>query len=219
MTPTLRIDVYFDLICPWCLIGKRHLNQALAQLVQRVPGVQVNVAWHSVQLIPEVPAEGLDFAEFYLHRLGSADAVRARQAQVREAAHRAGAVVDFARILRFPNTRQAHQLFSFAASHLAPLETEQLLERLFEAYFNLGEDLSERATLKAIAAQHGLDTPELDAWMACEQWQPVNIQVPGVPFFVFNQSKQLSGAQPVEVLLAAMLQSIGNASEPLSRAA
>lgn len=214
MPPTLGIDVYFDVICPWCLIGKRHLNQALAQLAQISPCVQVSVTWHSVQLIPDVPAEGLDFSEFYLQRLGSAEAVRARQAQVREAAHRAGAELDFARILRFPNTRKAHQLFSFAAGHLAPLETELLLERLFEAYFNRGEDLSNSATLGAIAAQHGLDTPELDAWMACEQRQPVNIQVPGVPFFVFNQSKQLSGAQPVEVLLAAMLQSIGNASQP-----
>jgi len=58
---------------------------------------------------------------------------------------------------------------------------------------------------------HGLDTPELDAWMACEQWQPAKIQVPGVPFFVFNQSNRLSGAQPMEVLLAAMRQSIGQA--------
>lgn len=215
MAPTLNIDVYFDLICPWCLIGKRHLNQALVQLLQMNPGVQVSVAWHSVQLIPDVPAEGLDFAEFYLQRLGSADAVRARQAQVREAAHRAGAAVDFARILRFPNTRKAHQLFLFAAGHLAPFDTELLLERLFDAYFNLGEDLSDRATLKAIAAQHGLDSPELDAWMACEQWQPVKTQVTGVPFFVFNQSNQLSGAQPVDVLLAALLQSISNASESL----
>lgn len=212
MTPTLHIDVYFDLICPWCLIGKRHLNQALAQLVRMVPGVQVSVTWHSVQLIPEVPAGGLDFAEFYLQRLGSAEAVHTRQAQVREAAHRAGAALDFARILRFPNTRKAHQLFSFAASHLAPVETELLLERLFDAYFNLGEDLSDRATLGAIAARHGLDMPELDAWMACEQWQPKKIQVPGVPFFVFNQSNQLSGAQPVDVLLAAMRKSIGAAN-------
>jgi predicted DsbA family dithiol-disulfide isomerase len=213
MPPTLSIDVYFDLICPWCLIGKRHLNQALAQLAQISPCAQVSVTWHSVQLIPDVPAEGLDFAKFYLQRLGSADAVRARQAQVRAAAHRAGAEVDFARILRFPNTRKAHQLFSFATSHLAPLETERLLERLFEAYFNLGEDISDRATLGRIAARHGLDTPDLDAWMACEQWQPVNIQVPGVPFFVINQSHQLSGAQPVDVLLAAMLHATSKASQ------
>lgn len=216
MAPMLGIDVYFDLICPWCLIGKRHLDQALAQLEQIVPGVLVSVKWHSVQLIPDVPAEGLDFADFYLQRLGSAEAVRARQAQVHEAARRAGAVVDFARILRFPNTRKAHQLFSFAVSHLAPLETDRLLERLFDAYFNRGEDLGDRTTLQAIAIKHGLDTPELAAWMASEQWQPEKIQVPGVPFFLFNQSNQLAGAQPVDVLLAVMLQSINEASESMT---
>lgn len=216
MTPTLSIDVYFDFICPWCLIGKRHLNQALAQLVQMVPSVRVNVAWHSVQLIPDVPAGGLDFSEFYLLRLGSAKAVHARQAQVREAAHRAGAELDFARILRFPNTRRAHQLFSFAASHLEPIETEMLLDRLFEAYFNRGEDLSDRATLRTIAAKYGLDTPELNAWMACEQWQPAKIRVQGVPYFVLNRSIQLSGAQAVDVLLTAMLQSVCKANEQLT---
>ncbi|UUZ76020.1 DsbA family protein [Polaromonas sp. P1(28)-13] len=66
MTQKLSIDVYFDLICPWCLIGKRHLNQALAELVQMAPGIEVSVNWHSVQLVPGVPAEGLDFVEFYL---------------------------------------------------------------------------------------------------------------------------------------------------------
>jgi predicted DsbA family dithiol-disulfide isomerase len=193
MTQKLSIDVYFDLICPWCLIGKRHLNQALAELVQMAPGIEVSVNWHSVQLVPGVPAEGLDFVEFYLQRLGSAESVRLRQGQVCDAALHAGAVVDFARIQRFPNTRQGHQLLAFAALQLAAPAIERLLERLFDAYFNRGEDLNDMATLRVIAAEHGLDAHDLEAWIAAGQGKPEQVQVPGVPLFVFNHKKMLCG--------------------------
>jgi predicted DsbA family dithiol-disulfide isomerase len=204
MSSELHIDVYVDLICPWCLIGKRHLNQALAQLANEAPDIEVSLQWHSVQLIPDVPAGGLDFAEFYLHRLGSPEAVRARQAQVREAAQAAGVEVDFGRIRRFPNTLRAHQLFAFAARHLAADQLEAMLERLFAAYFNRGEDLGDMDTVRAIALEWGLDLAELQRWIDARQGLPKPVKVPGVPFFVFNRVQALSGAQPPAALLAAM---------------
>jgi predicted DsbA family dithiol-disulfide isomerase len=204
MSSELHIDVYFDLICPWCLIGKRHLNLALAQLAQEAPDIEVSLQWHSVQLIPDVPAAGLDFAEFYLQRLGSAEAVRARQAQVRAAAQAAGVELDFGRIKRFPNTLRAHQLFAFAARHLAADQLEAMLERLFAAYFNRGEDLGDMATVRAIAVEWGLDVSALQTWIDAGQGLPKPVGVPGVPFFVFNRVQALSGAQPPATLLAAL---------------
>src|SRR5215471_1159588 len=98
MTNNLDIDVFFDLICPWCLIGKHQLRRALAQLAETDPDVRVRVQWHSVQLISDVPEHGLPFAEFYEHRLGNKEAVHARQMQVNVAAAQAGAAIDFSRI-------------------------------------------------------------------------------------------------------------------------
>lgn len=111
MATVLHIDVYVDLICPWCLIGKRYLDQALQLFQQITPTVPVAVVWHSVQLLPDVPAQGWDFNAFYLQRLGGEQALGQRQAQVNAAASRAGFQIDFSKIPRMPNTLQAHQLF------------------------------------------------------------------------------------------------------------
>ena len=87
---TLSIEVYFDFICPWCLIGKRQLDQALAQLRVAQPEVQVAVSWRGVQLLPALPVQGEAFHDFYLRRLGSEQGMSLRQAQVRQAAASVG---------------------------------------------------------------------------------------------------------------------------------
>ena len=170
MTKTLKIDVYVELICPWCLIGKRHLASALAQLADTDPDLRVQVQWHTVQLIPQVPREGWPFAEFYLRRLGSPEAVRQRQAQVRAAAAQAGVEIDFARIERFPSTTLAHRLLAFAASQ--PSVVDAMLDRLFEAYFQRGENIGDIDTLLDIAQELGLDREAAAAWLDAEPTQP-----------------------------------------------
>lgn len=206
MTTTLTIDVYLDLICPWCLIGKRHLDDALATFSRSGSSRQVDVRWHSVQLQPDAPAQGWDFNAFYLQRLGSAEGMRQRQAQVNAAAARAGFQIDFGGIARMPNTVQAHQLLAFGSTHLPAARFANLLERLFAAHFHQGEDLGERATLRAIADSVGLSVAALDDWWDGGHGRPQARDVPGVPFFVFNRQLALSGAQPPEVLLDAMRQ-------------
>jgi predicted DsbA family dithiol-disulfide isomerase len=201
MTASVRIDAYVELICPWCFIGKRHLTRALAQLADTDPELRVNVQWHMVQLIPQVPTEGWPFAEFYLRRLGSSEAVRQRQAQVRAAAAQAGVEIDFARIARFPNTTLAHRLFAFAARQ--PSAVDALLERLFEAYFQRGENIGDIGTLLDIAQQLGLDREAVNAWLEDKPAQtPEAPGVGAVPLFVFNGQFSLSGAQPAEMLLS-----------------
>ncbi|HYP71895.1 MAG TPA: DsbA family protein, partial [Variovorax sp.] len=175
------------------------------------PQVQVETRWHSVQLIPQVPPEGLPFAAFYEHRLGSAEAVRARQAQVMAAASDAGADIDFARIAVFPNTAAAHALLARARTQLAPEAFEALLQRLFEGYFTRGENLGDATTLAAIAAAHGVALNDA----ALAPTEPGPQAVSGVPLFVFNDEIALSGAQPAQVLWSAMRKALpATGSEP-----
>ncbi|QKE63527.1 DsbA family oxidoreductase [Aquipseudomonas campi] len=220
MSRSLRIDVFFDFICPWCLIGKRQLERALAQLRASRPEVAVDLVWHGVQLLPHMPAQGEPFAEFYLNRLGSAEAVRMRQAQVQQAAAAAGLEIDLTRIARMPNTADAHRLLQRAEALAEPAQRDALLERLFAAYFQHGEDLGARATLLSIAESCGLERSAVADCLRGDG-EPfvglVNAAAGGVPHFILDRRQSVSGAQPAEVLLAAMLETLAySAAQELS---
>lgn len=206
MSAVLTIDVYVDLICPWCLIGKRYLDEALVRMHCSAPEAEVTVRWHSVQLLPDAPAVGWNFDAFYLRRLGSVEAMHERQAQVNRAAAKAGFQIDFTRIPRMPNTLQAHQLLSFASTIMAADAFAILLEQLFDTHFCGDGDLGDLDTLSRIAADHGLNVTDVLAWIESGRGHPKKFDVPRVPFFVFNQQRVLSGAQAAELLLDAMLQ-------------
>lgn len=208
MNPVLRIEVFFDFICPWCLIGKRNLDRALSQLRSLAPEVRVQLAWRGVQLLPGLPAEGLPFAEFYRQRLGSEQAVRLRQAQVQQAAFEAGVDIDLQRIARMPNSADAHRLFAAACAVSSQARVDALLERLFAAYFRRGEDLGDAPTLLAIAEACGFDPEQLRHALRGDGMPFVSdaeaMLAGGVPSFAFDGRLSLSGAQPVGVLLGAM---------------
>ena len=177
------------------------------ELAETDPDLRVQVQWHTVQLLPEVPHEGWPFAEFYQRRLGSPEAVRQRQAQVRAAAAKAGVEIDFARIERFPNTTLAHRLLAFAAHQ--PSVVDAMLDRLFEAYFQRGLNIGDITTLLDIAQELGLDREAAAAWLDAEPTRPIESPaVQGVPLYVFNEQFSLSGAQPPEMLLSAIRHSV-----------
>jgi predicted DsbA family dithiol-disulfide isomerase len=199
---TVQVDVYFDLICPWCWIGKTHLDTARRQLAERLPGVQVQLRWHSVQLIPQTPPQGWPYQAFYEHRLGGPDAVRARRTQVQAASARAGLTIHHERIAVFPNTWRAHRLLAFAAQQ-HPDQHEALLDALFVAFFVQGLDIGSDLVLASLAQAHGVDSSEVEAFDAPPLWAMPD-GASGVPLFVFNQRRAVSGAQPPEVLLAAL---------------
>ncbi|AMO25053.1 DsbA family oxidoreductase [Ramlibacter solisilvae] len=205
MSQKLKIDVYVELICPWCLIGKRNLSLAVEQLAVTLPELHVELDWHLVQLVPQVPREGWPFAEFYLRRLGSPEAVRQRQAQVKAAAAQAGVDIDLARIQRFPNTTLAHRLLALCAKQRA-FAMDALLDRLFAANFQRGEDIGDLALLLDIAQELDLDREAAREWLATG---PAELPaepplVSAVPLFVFNEQLALSGAQSPEALLSAI---------------
>ncbi|MGL6244139.1 DsbA family oxidoreductase [Pseudomonas sp.] len=206
MSVRLRIDVFFDFICPWCLIGKRQLEHAQVQFRSRHPQVQITTAWHGVQLLPQLPLEGEPFADFYRKRLGNADAVALRQAQVQQAAAAVGLVLDLGRIETMPNTADAHRLFERVSALGNAVQREMLLERLFAAYFRKGENLGCRETLLAIARSCGVDT---DRVLDCLKGDATPFDgargAPGgVPSFQFDRRMTVIGAQPAQALLGAM---------------
>jgi predicted DsbA family dithiol-disulfide isomerase len=211
MNRPLRISVFFDFICPWCLIGKRNLTQALQLFAAEQPQTPVELDWIGVQLLPDLPATGVPFAEFYLNRLGSAEAVRQRQAQVQAAAASAGLDIDLQRIPRMPNTADAHRLLSHASALGTAAQLEELLERLFAAYFMHGQNIGDSATLLEIAEACGYPRAPLVNSLRGDGapfYGPGVTSRGGVPTFVFNQRLVLSGAQPAQVLLGGMLNAI-----------
>jgi predicted DsbA family dithiol-disulfide isomerase len=206
----LRIDVFFDFICPWCLIGKRQLEHAQVQFRSRHPEVQISTVWHGVQLLPQVPVHGEPFADFYRQRLGNDDAVAMRQGQVQQAAAAVGLRIDFSRITTMPNTADAHRLFERVSAQGNAVRTDILLERLFAAYFQKGEDLGCRETLLAIARSCGIEAEAVADSLKSDgsHFDVFPGAAGGVPSFQFDRRLSVVGAQPAEALLGAMRQAL-----------
>lgn len=176
----LSIEVYVDFICPWCLIGKRQLAQALTQLRAERPEVQVDVRWRGVQLLPALPVQGEDFHDFYLRRLGSEQAMGLRQAQVRQAAASVGVALDFGNIPRMPNTADAHRLWQRACQLGSPAQLDELLEWLFACHFLHGGDLGDGATLLGLAEAAGFGSADLVSSLQGDG-TPFHCDLPGGP--------------------------------------
>nr|WP_189665407.1 DsbA family protein [Pseudomonas oryzicola] len=203
----LSVEVFFDFVCPWCLIGQRHLQAALLLLQRERPQVHVHLQWRGVQLLPGLPASGLPFHAFYLQRLGSEEAVRERQALVRAAACVVGEDIDFSRIRRMPNTGNAHRLLQRAVGLLDTAHQEALLAQMFIAYFHQGRDLGDSRVLLDIAQRCGLEAAQVAGCLR-DDGSPfldgAGRAGSSVPRFRFNQGPLIAGAQPAEVLFAAM---------------
>ncbi|OTG82299.1 DsbA family oxidoreductase [Acinetobacter sp. ANC 4648] len=206
----LNVDVFFDFICPWCLIGKRQLQAAIKQLHQSNPDVEVKLFWHGVQLIPDLPVEGVPFQAFYLKRLGSVTSVRMRQTQVRQAANVIGVDIDFDRIIRMPNTAKAHYLMENALKVGRQEQCDMLLEQLFAAYFHHSEDIGDIEVLLKIAEFCGFSAATLSKNLnqSDEPFRSANTGGNGVPYFIFDGRSTLAGAHSADVLYKAMLEAL-----------
>ncbi|MHC5542699.1 DsbA family oxidoreductase [Singulisphaera rosea] len=201
----LNIDVISDVICPWCFIGKRRLEKALA-------GRLATVRWHPFQLNPDMPREGIDRRSYRIQKFGSWERSQGLDAQVAAAGRDEGIAFHFDKMARTPNTLDAHRLIWLAGERGMQ---DAVVGALFLAYFTDGRDLSDRATLADIAADAGLDPTEVDELLegnkgldvvrAAEE-QGRRLGVSGVPFFVVNGQVALSGAQPPELFRQAFEQ-------------
>jgi predicted DsbA family dithiol-disulfide isomerase len=218
MSKVLTIEVGFDFVCPWCLIGLRNLRVALVLLQAARPEVEVELQWRGVQLLPGIPARGLPFEEFYRHRLGSEAAMRKRQAQVLQAAEAAGVRIDYRAIGVMPNTADAHRLLAYAGRLGDPKLCGELLERLLRAYFEDGDDIGNPVVLLAHGEAVGLARPAMQAELRGAETPyrgegAVNGHS-GVPYYVINGGPPITGAQPPDVLLAAMRGTLALHSAP-----
>ena len=198
----MRLDIYSDTICPWCFIGKRRLDRALAERPQ--PGLTIH--WRAFQLNPEMPAEGMDRQLYLQLKFGGAENAERVYAQVRSAGKDEEIPFAFTAMQRTPNTVDSHRLIRFAAAK--GLQSD-IVEALFEAYFLRGEDIGQRDVLAAAAAGAGLDAGEARAFLdsgleeqavRTEDQEARHAGLQGVPTFIVNGQYALSGAQEPEVL-------------------
>jgi predicted DsbA family dithiol-disulfide isomerase len=206
----VTVDVVSDVVCPWCFIGKRHLEQALALWANRHPGAEVEVRWHAFELNPGMPAGGMDRQAYLAEKFGGAAPALEIYARVEAAGRQAGIPFDFAAMQVQPNTMDAHRLIAWAGTQG---RQDAMVEALFRGFFLDLRDLTSRDVLAALAGEAGLDRDAAAAVLAsdscrddvrAEEAMVRRMGVQGVPFFVFDRKVALSGAQPPEALLEAM---------------
>jgi predicted DsbA family dithiol-disulfide isomerase len=204
----IEVTIISDAVCPWCLIGKRHFEAALAQR----PELDVKVEWRPFQLNPDIPVEGMDRKTAIAAKFGSLENARQIYERVSQAGEQAGVKFDFEAIPKTPNTLNAHRLIHWAAQ--AGVQ-DQMVEALFRRFFQDGEDIGDSAVLIEAATEAGLDAESVGRKLASDDdlelvrqqdFQARSRGINGVPFFVFNNKYGLSGAQPPETFLQVLEQ-------------
>jgi predicted DsbA family dithiol-disulfide isomerase len=209
----LVIDIVSDVVCPWCYIGKRKLEAALAELRAREPGLTMIRRWHPFQLNPELPEQGIARAAYLEAKFGGKARAAEIYARVTNAGAEVGIAFDFERIERQPNTLDAHRLVAWAQQHGDAAATDALVEALFRAFFIDGRMIGDKDELVRIAGEAGFAEAETRALLASEHGR-VDVEaedrearavgIGGVPFFIFNGRTAVSGAHDPPALLEAI---------------
>lgn len=203
----LTIDIYSDVVCPWCYIGKRRLEQALASV-----GGEARVTWRPFQLNPTMPLDGVDRAAYVVAKFGSMEAFSRLEEQVLAAGAGEGIHFVFEKMQRTPNTVTAHRLIWYADRHG---KQDAVVEALFRAYFVEALDIGKVETLVGVAAQVGLERSEIEGFLMSEEGvldvkadeaAGHRLGIRGVPYFVLNGRISISGAQPPDIFVSALQQ-------------
>ena len=199
----MKIDVYADVVCPWCYVGEKRLEKALLSR----PDLDVERRWRPYQLRPEMPAGGVPWRRFALEKFGGEEGMRRAFSHVSAAGEPDGARFDFDRVASAPNTVDAHRLIGHAARRAREWP---VADRLFRGYFAEGRDLNDPDDLAVLAADAGLDPDETRAFLAGDsgtqdvwesQREAAELGIGGVPFYVIDGRYAVSGGQPAEVWL------------------
>ena len=198
---TISLDILSDPICPWCYIGKTHLDKALAT----IPDHPFVIQWHPFQLNPDMPAEGMDRRAYLEAKFGGKDGAVRAYAPVVESAKAAGLSINFEGMARTPNTLDAHRLI-----HWAGIEHKQteMVDALFTAYFVEARDIGDAEVLADIADSIGMDASVVARLLATDADRDdiVNrdrhsreMGVTSVPTFIVAGKHAVPGAQPPEL--------------------
>jgi predicted DsbA family dithiol-disulfide isomerase len=215
---SFAIDILSDVVCPWCFVGKRRLEAALATLATTRPEPRPRVSWHPFELNPDLPREGIERRAYIESKFGDPDRFAQSQARLGAIGAALGIGFRFDAIARQPNTLDAHRLILWAQSQR---DADPLVERLFAAFFCEGRDVGDRATLAALAADCGFDAAAAAAMLdsdtlvdrvAATEGRARELGVSGVPFFIFNERVAVSGAHEPATLVDAIEQSLRDAA-------
>jgi predicted DsbA family dithiol-disulfide isomerase len=200
------IEIASDVICPWCYIGKRRLEKALALLGGEV---RPEIRWLPFQLNPDMPREGIARAEYRKAKFGSAERARGLDARVAAEGEGEGISFAFERMERTPNTVAAHELIDLAQKQG---KATAVVDALFKGYFEEARDIGDAAVLAEIAAKAGVsgwpqqaDGPQV----AALEEDVRNLGISAVPTFILDRKLGVSGAQPPEALAQAIREAAG----------
>ena len=193
----LHVDVFADIICPWCFIGKKRLEQAFAKR----PHIEPIFHWRSFLLNPSMPADGMDRQDYLRAKFGhAANAVYGR---IEEAGQEAGIHFAFDAIMKTPDSKPIHKLLIAAGP-----ASFKLSESFYKAYFLDGKDISDITLQESLCTENGLDFHTLrmqaetsKTQLNADLQQGQNFNIDGVPFMVFQSRFSVAGAHPPDVLL------------------
>ena len=206
MNEAVTIDVVSDVMCPWCYIGKRRLEKALAGL----PELATAVTWRPFQLDHTIPENGVDRQEYLRRKFSDAAGIERIYAPVREAGSGENISFAFERITRSPNTLDAHRLIRWA--HTGGVQ-DAVVERLFQLYFIEGADLTDRDVLADCGGGAGMDRDIVSRLLAgdadkaetrAEIAEAQQMGITGVPTFLIGNRYAVIGAREPEVIAGAI---------------
>jgi predicted DsbA family dithiol-disulfide isomerase len=202
----MTIDVVSDVVCPWCYVGKRRLQRALAMETN----AEIPVRWRPYQLDPTIPAGGMDRKTYMRNKFGDNGRLEEVHERLRALGAEEGIAFAFEKIDRSPNTMDAHRLIRWASATGAQ---DAVVDKLFSLYFEQGRDIGDRQLLIETARDAGMDSEAVEKLLADgadesdvrqEIAQAQSLGVTGVPFFIFASRFGVPGAQSAEVLSTAI---------------
>lgn len=216
MSETIRVNIWSDIACPWCYIGKHRFEEGIAAFRKQHPDVEIEIENHSYELAPDTPDryQGSEIDFLTTHKGMPREQVEQMLGQMTEMAASEGIEFDFGRV-RHANTRRAHRVLHLAKQQ--GLQAE-LMDRLFRAYFSEGREIADPETLAELGEEVGLDPDEVkDAYDDEDLGDAVDqditrarmLGVSGVPFFLFDEKYAVPGAQSADAFASVLGQVIG----------
>ncbi len=209
MSGPISVDIVSDTLCPWCFIGKRRFERAVAAR----PGIDLVVTWHPYQLDPGIPPAGVDYRTRMESKFGAMARVDAAHARVRDIGASVGIGFAFERITRAPDTIATHCIARWAHEQGGAALQGAVVERLFQGFFEVGADLTDHDLLAKLAGAAGMDAELVREYLAsgrdrdtvraeADGWRRAGVD--GVPTFLFERRWAVSGAQEAETFVSVL---------------
>ncbi len=208
----LKIEIYSDVICPWCYLGESRLKKALESLPKTA---EIEINYLPYELNPATAEAGVDRKKYLEAKYGPR--IREADQRLKSLGQAMGIEYNFDKAERIPNTLKAHRLIWFAAQKGLQ---EKAVKGLFKAYFTDGIDIGDEHELASVASEWGMDNAEVLRFLKSDKGveevraleeRAYNLEITGVPFFIFNGKAAVSGAQEVETFTDILQQMAGDA--------